>query len=417
MIERAVVLSTGDELTTGKVVDTNSSAIADHLFAIGVEVAAVLTVSDDREKLHWALHRARELGDLVIGSGGLGPTADDLTTEVVAEFLGSQLIQDKRVAESLKRRFEAHGIAWTPNNLKQALFPQGSVIVPNPIGTAPGFRVDIGAGKTLIWLSGVPREMAAMLNETVVPWIVQQRGEAEQITACTFKVYGLTESKLDDLVKSVNLGSAAKLSFRAHYPDLSLRLMVKGGKGSTELLTRLRDQIREALGSYVYCEDDTSLEEIVGQLLLAKQQTLALAESCTGGYISHRITRVAGSSAYYYGGAVTYSNDAKMRFLGVRPATLESYGAVSRETALEMSEGIRERTGASIGLSVTGIAGPLGGSPEKPVGTVWISIARTGGHKAKRYRFHGDRERIIIGTSQAALHWLRTTLLPGTGEP
>ena len=417
MIERAVVLSTGDELTTGKVVDTNSSAIADHLFAIGVEVAAVLTVSDVREKLHWALHRARELGDLVIGSGGLGPTADDLTTEVVAEFLGSQLIQDKWVAESLKRRFEAHGIAWTPNNLKQALFPQGSVIVPNPIGTAPGFRVAIGPDKILIWLSGVPQEMAAMLNETVVPWIVQQRGEAEQISSCTFKVYGLTESKLDDLVKSVNLGSAAKLSFRAHYPDLSLRLTIKGGKESTELLTRLKDQIRGVLGSHIYSEDDAALEEIVGQLLLARRQTLALAESCTGGYISHRITRVAGSSAYYYGGAVTYSNDAKMRFLGVKPATLESYGAVSRETALEMSEGIRERTGASIGLSVTGIAGPLGGSPEKPVGTVWISIARTGGRKAKRYRFHGDRERIVIGTSQAALHWLRTTLLPGTAEP
>jgi nicotinamide-nucleotide amidase len=417
MIERAVILSTGDELTTGKVVDTNSSAIADRLFAIGVEVAAVLTVSDDREKLHWALHRARELGDLVIGTGGLGPTADDLSTEVVAEFLGCQLTQDKEIADSLKQRFETYGIAWTPNNLKQALFPQGSVIVSNPIGTAPGFRVAIGPGKTLIWLSGVPQEMAAMLNDTVVPWIVQQRADADQITASTFKVYGLTESKLDDLVKSLELGSAAKLSFRAHYPDLSLRLTVKGGKESAELLTRLKDQIRGVLGSYIYSEDDTSLEEIVGHLLLAKQQTLALAESCTGGYISHRITRVAGSSAYYYGGAVTYSNDAKMLFLGVKPATLETYGAVSRETALEMSEGIRERTGASIGLSVTGIAGPLGGSPGKPVGTVWISIAHRGGHKAKRYKFHGDRERIIIGTSQAALHWLRNTLLPGTLEP
>src|SRR5262249_38045611 len=162
---------------------------------------AVLTVSDDREKLHWALHRARELGDLVIGSGGLGPTADDLTTEVVAEFLGSQLIQDKRVAESLKRRFESHGIPWTPNNLKQALLPQRSVIIPNPIGIASGFRVAIGPGKTLLWLSGVPQEMTAMLNETVVPWIAQQKGETEQITSCTFKVYGLTESKLDDLVK------------------------------------------------------------------------------------------------------------------------------------------------------------------------------------------------------------------------
>ena len=178
MIERAVILSTGDELTTGKVVDTNSSTIADRLFAVGVEVAAVLTVSDDREKLYWALRQGSELGDVIIGTGGLGPTADDLTTEVVAEFLGCKLAQDEPVAEALKRRFEARGMAWTRNNLKQALFPEGSVIVPNPIGTAPGFRVPIGPGKTLIWLSGVPQEMTAMLNDTVIPWIVQQRANA-----------------------------------------------------------------------------------------------------------------------------------------------------------------------------------------------------------------------------------------------
>jgi nicotinamide-nucleotide amidase len=329
----------------------------------------------------------------------------------VAEFLGCQLIQDEQVAQSLKRRFEARGIAWTPNNLKQARFPEGSVIVPNPVGTAPGFRVPIGPGKSLIWLSGVPQEMTAMLRETVMPWITQQRGGADQIAAATFKIYGLTESKLDELVKPIKLGSQARLSFRAHYPDLTLRLTVKGGKEAGELLARLRDQIRAALGSHIYSECEATLEEIVGQLLLAKQQTLALAESCTGGYISHRITRVAGSSAYHYGGAVTYSNDAKIRFLGVNPATLESHGAVSRETALEMSRGIRERTGAGVGLSVTGIAGPLGGSPEKPVGTVWISIAHDNYHEARLYNFHGDRERVITGTSQAALHWLRTILL------
>jgi nicotinamide-nucleotide amidase len=417
MIERAVILSTGDEITTGRVVDTNSSNIADRLFAVGVEVAAILTVSDDREKLHWALSQGRELGDMIIGTGGLGPTADDLTTEVVAEFLGCKLVQDEQVAGSLKGRFDARGIAWTPNNLKQALFPEGSVVVPNPMGTAPGFRIPIGPGKALIWLSGVPQEMTTMLRDTVIPWIVQQRAGTEQITACTFKIYGLNESKLDELVKSVSLDSGAKLSFRAHYPDLSLRLTVKGGKESGGILTRLKDEIRGVLGSFIYCEGDMTLEEVVGRLLLAKQQTLALAESCTGGYISHRITRVAGSSAYYYGGVVTYSNDAKIRFLGVNPATLGSYGAVSRETALEMSRGIRERTGANIGLSVTGIAGPLGGSPEKPVGTVWLSIAQAGGHEAKRFQFHGDRERIIVGTSQAALHWLRTTLLSETTEP
>jgi nicotinamide-nucleotide amidase len=411
MIERAVILSTGDELTTGKVIDTNSSAIADCLFATGIEVAAVLTVGDRKEKLHWALGQACELADLIIGTGGLGPTADDLTTEVVAEFLGCPLIQDEEVARSLKRRFEARGIAWTPNNLKQASFPQGSVIVPNPVGTAPGFRVAIAPDTSLIWLSGVPQEMTAMLRETVMPWIAQQRGDAGQIAAATFKIYGLTESKLDDLVNPIELGPQARLSFRAHYPDLTLRLTVRGGAETGELLARLRDQIRAALGSHIYSEGDDALEQIVGRLLLAKHQTLALAESCTGGYISHRITRVAGSSAYYYGGAATYSNDAKIRFLGVDPATLESHGAVSRETALEMSRGIREKSGAGVGLSVTGIAGPLGGSPEKPVGTVWISIAQANYHEAKLYRFHGDRERIIAGTSQAALHWLRTILL------
>jgi nicotinamide-nucleotide amidase len=258
--------------------------------------------------------------------------------------------------------------------------------------------------------------MIAMLTETVIPWIISQRAGGNQAAAHTFKIYGLTESKLDDLLRSVELGPGAKFSFRAHYPDLTLRLTVARGAETKETLTRLTDRIRKALDPHIYCEGNTTLEELVGQLLLARQLTLALAESCTGGYISHRITRVAGSSAYYYGGAVTYSNDAKIRFLGVNPATLENHGAVSRETALEMSRGVRERTGASVGLSVTGIAGPLGGSAEKPVGTVWISLAQAGNHEARLFRFHGDRERVITGTSQAALHWLRTVLLPISSE-
>jgi nicotinamide-nucleotide amidase len=253
--------------------------------------------------------------------------------------------------------------------------------------------------------------MAAMLNDAVLPWIAQQRGDAEQASACTWKLYGLTESKLDELVRPVDLGTQARLCFRAHYPDLSLRLIVRGGEERLDTLARLKSQIRKALGSFVYCEGEATLEEIVGQLLLSNQQSLALAESCTGGYISHRMTRIAGSSAYFCGGAVTYSNEAKVRFLGVDPTTLENYGAVSRETALEMSQGIRECTGASFGLSVTGIAGPSGGSAEKPVGTVWISIAQEIRCEARLFKFHGDRERIIVGTSQAALNWLRTTLL------
>lgn len=411
MIKRAAILSTGDELTTGKVIDTNSAFIADRLFSMGIKVAAVLKVGDDREALLWAMREAADLGEIIIGTGGLGPTEDDLTSEVVAEFLGCPLVQNEEIAAALRKRFEARRIPWTANNLKQALFPQGAEILPNPVGTAPGFRVSFGENKTLSWLSGVPQEMTAMFDQTVMPWIVAMRGGQDQIFSQAFKVYGLTESKLDDLVKPIGLEPGIKLSFRAHYPDLTLRVTVAAASEEQRRFIETCKRIRLILGSHIYAEGDTTLEQRVGQLLSERHRTLALAESCTGGLISHRITGIAGSSAYYMGGVTSYANDVKVKLLGVTPATLEKYGAVSQETALEMSHGIRERIGADFGLSVTGIAGPGGGTPEKPVGTVWISIARAKNHEAKLFQFHGDRERIILGTSQAALNWLRLALL------
>ena len=411
MIKRAAILSTGDELTTGKVIDTNSAFIADRLFSMGIKVAAVLKVGDDREALLWAMREAADLGEIIIGTGGLGSTEDDLTSEVVAEFLGCPLVQNEEIAAALRKRFEARRIPWTANNLKQALFPQGAEILPNPVGTAPGFRVSFGENKTLSWLSGVPQEMTAMFDQTVMPWIVAMRGGQDQIFSQAFKVYGLTESKLDDLVRPIGLEPGIKLSFRAHYPDLTLRVTVAGASKEQRRFIETCKRIRLILGSHIYAEGDTTLEQRVGQLLSERHRTLALAESCTGGLISHRITGIAGSSAYYLGGVTSYANDVKVKLLGVTPATLEKYGAVSQETALEMSHGIRERIGADFGLSVTGIAGPGGGTPEKPVGTVWISIAQAKNHEAKLFRFHGDRERIILGTSQAALNWLRLALL------
>lgn len=409
MTKTAVILSTGDELTSGRVVDTNSAAIAERLYAAGITVAAVIKVGDDRDRLIWALARGRELGDLIIGSGGLGPTADDLTTEVVGEFIGRPLIRDEAVADELRKRFEDRGIPWSVNNLKQALFPEGATIVANPVGTAPGFRVAVGAGKDLFWLSGVPQEMLAMLEETVMPWIKAQ-GPAGETYSATFKIHGITESQLDRLVEPIALSSNERLSFRAHFPDLTLRLTVTGGDREKQRFADHSAEIRRLLGRNIYAEGDLTMEECVGRLLSQNRQTLALAESCTGGLISRRITRIAGSSAYFYGGAVTYSNDAKVNFLGVKAATLEKHGAVSEQTALEMSHGIRKRTGATVALSVTGIAGPSGGSTEKPVGTVWMSIAQKDRHQARLFQLHGDRERIILGASQAALNWLRTML-------
>ncbi len=411
MKKTAVILSTGDELTTGKVVDTNSAVIAERFYAVGIQVAAVLKVGDDRNRLAWAFEQARGMSDIIIGTGGLGPTADDLTTETVAEFLGRPLIQDKGVADGLKNRFADRGIPWTENNLKQALFPADATIIPNPVGTAPGFRVRVAPDKDLLWLSGVPQEMVAMLDGSVMPWIASRQEKATEIYSDTFKIYGLTESKLDSLVKSVALSAQERFSFRAHFPDLTLRLTVAGGDQEKEAFVKHSEEIRRILGQHVYAEGDVTMEECVGRLLSGKKYTLALAESCTGGLISRRITRIAGSSAYYLGGAVTYANEAKVSFLGVNPITLEKHGAVSEQTALEMSRGIRERTGANIALSVTGVAGPSGGSVEKPVGTVWMSIALADRHEARLFRFHGDRDRIILGASQAALNWLRTTLL------
>ena len=412
MNQKVVILSTGDELTTGRVIDTNSAAISERLYAIGLEVAAVLKVGDNRDQILWALRQAQALADIVIGTGGLGPTRDDLTTEIVAEFLGCNLRQNEQVARELQQRFKERRISWSANTLKQAMFPDGSTIISNPVGTAPGFQVPIGPDKTLLWLSGVPQEMVAMLEQTVLPWIERQRGEAAHAFSCTFKIHGVTEGRLDEMLRPIHLGNHARLSFRAHYPDLSLRLAVRTqSPDGSVLFETIRNEIRINLGTYIYAEGDKTLEEVIGGLLMDKQQTLALAESCTGGYISHRVTRVAGSSAYYYGGAVTYSNEAKIKFLGVRPETLEEHGAVSRETALEMSAGIKQRTGADVGLSVTGVAGPAGGSAAKPVGTVWVSIAQTESHEAKLFRFAGDREHVILGTSQVALNWLRTSLL------
>ena len=411
MIDRAVILSTGDELTTGKVVDTNSTAIADRLVNLAVKVTAIIKLGDDRERFLWALAQAERLAELVIGTGGLGPTADDLTNELLAEHLKQPLVEHQQIAAGIRKRFAERGLPWTENNLKQARLPQSATVVPNPTGTAPGCQLTLPGGSTLFWLPGVPREMAAMMDATVTPWIEAANGAARRVRSQTFKIHGLTESQLDDRVKHVAAETGAILAFRTHYPDLTLRVALPGGAEQDAAFQRATGLVVAALGTHIYADRDTTLEEVVGGLLLAKSQTLALAESCTGGLMSHRITRIAGSSAYYYGGAVTYSNEAKMKFLGVRAATLEQFGAVSQATALEMSAGIRQHSGADYGLAVTGVAGPSGGTEAKPVGTVWISLSRRDRHEARRFQFHGERERIIHGTSQAALDWLRQWLI------
>jgi nicotinamide-nucleotide amidase len=415
MIERAAILSTGDELTTGKVVDTNSNYIADKLVEAGVEVVAVITVGDVAERILWAWQQALAQADVVISTGGIGPTADDLTTELVAKVAGVDLFFSEEVAERIRRIFASLNRPMPENNLKQARFPVGAVIIPNHLGTAPGYRLDLDTPhgrKHLIVLPGVPREMKPMMEETVLPWLREMRGGGDVFLSRTFQTFGVSESGLDELVAGVVKEEEGRLAFRASFPQISLRVTVRGK--AHEVGTRLDElsaRIRARIGTFVYGEGDVTMEEVVGRLLQDTGKTLGLAEACSGGLVSHRLTNVPGSSAYFRGTIIAYADTVKTALLGVNPDTLRQHGAVSEETVREMAAGVRERLGTDIGLAVTGIAGPGGGTPEKPLGTACLALAMDGTMVSRRYQLWGNREWIKTLVSQLALDWVRRALL------
>ena len=408
---RVAILSTGDELTTGRIVDTNSSWLADRLFEAGIETVAVLTVGDFPDRLAWAWKNAFAQADVVISTGGIGPTADDLTTEVLAGVLGVPLVEDAASADRIRRFFSSRGREMPENNLKQALVPAGAVIVPNPLGTAPGYRVAHGQAHAVV-LPGVPREMKPMFADTALPWLRALRGGDDVYLARTFQTFGVTESGLDELVAGVVDPAEGRVSFRASFPEVSLRVVVHGRPDEAAArLERVAARLRERIGPYVYGEGGTSMEAVVGELLTAGGQTLAVAESCTGGLVGHRLTNVPGSSAYVRGAVVAYANDVKERLLGVRGETLAAHGAVSQETAGEMAEGVRRVFGSTLGVSTTGIAGPGGGTPEKPVGTVCLGLASHEGVVTQRYQLWGTRDWVKLLASQLALDWVRRHVL------
>ncbi len=415
MIERAVILSTGDELTTGKVVDTNANYIADKLGEIGLTLAAVLTVGDVPERLEWAWRTAMEMADVVISTGGIGPTADDLTTETVARLTGKKLWFDNESADKMRRLFESGGRKMPENNLKQAMFPEGATILLNALGTAPGFRMAVEQ-KThtshLIVLPGVPREMKPMMEQIVIPWLVESRGHDKIHASQTFQTYGISESGLDQAVAGLIKPEEARVSFRASFPQISLRIAVEGTPAEVQpKLDELSARVRAKISDFVYGEGDVTMEEVVGRLLTERHLKLGVAESCTGGMIGHRITNVPGSSNYLIADLVTYSNASKVKFLGVNEETLKQHGAVSEQCVLEMAAGVRKVTGADIGLATSGVAGPGGGTQERPVGTVCIALVAEGFKASRTYKMWGTRDWIKTLTSQVALDWIRRYML------
>ncbi len=415
MIEKAAILSTGDELTTGRTLDTNANFIADKLVAAGFDVVAIIVVGDYPERLTWAWHAAMRQADVIISTGGLGPTADDLTTETVAQVTGRKLILDSAVADRIRQMFEAMGRAMPENNLKQAQFPDGAVILANALGTAPGFRLDLPTEhgrRHLIVLPGVPREMQPMIEEQVLPWLEKSRGTDEVYLSHVFQTFGISESALDELVAGCVAPEEGRVAFRAAFPQISVRLTVHGPPAvAPQRLAQLAARLRERIGGYAYGEGDTTMEATVGGMLKARGLTIAVAESCTGGLIGHRLTNVPGSSAYVKGGIIAYSNEIKQQSLGVRSETLRAHGAVSEETAVEMAAGARRGLGSDVGLAVTGIAGPDGGTPDKPVGTVCIALVAADVVHHRRYQLWGNREWVKLLSSQVALDWVRRYLL------
>jgi len=408
----ATILAIGDEIVSGITLDTNTPFLADTLLQIGVEPIGFLSVDDDPERIARALHRALEDAAVVITTGGLGPTIDDLTAAVVARVAGREMRIHEPSLQRIVERFRGRGMEMPRNNEKQALIPEGATVVENPLGTAPGFICPVAHAqgeRYIVTLPGVPSEMRRMVEETVVPWL-RTRSGSRRFASRTFSTYGISESKLDEMLSGLMDAEEGRLSFRAAFPRMQVRVSVSGEDPAQlqERLDRLEGAIRERLGDAVYAVGDEGLEETVIRLLSERGSTVAVAESCTGGLIGDRLTDVPGSSAAFLMGVVAYANEAKVGVLGVRPETLATDGAVSVQTAEEMAAGVRRISGADLGIATTGIAGPGGGTEEKPVGTVCIGMAWEGGGWSRRYNL-GTRDRgwVKQATAQLALDLIR----------
>ena len=372
------ILATGDEIRTGAVVDTNSAHIARALKDIGLVVVRHSCVGDDVNHLASTLKEISVRADVAVVTGGLGPTTDDITAEAAAKSADVELVLSRSALRRVEDYFRARNRSTSSSNKKQAMLPFGAEAIYNPVGTAPGFNLRIERC-LFYFLPGVPFEMHRMLSDSVLPAIDRLRGGGSEIRRIkTLSTFGLTESATVERVKGFSAEfPGIKLGFRAKFPEIQIKLYGSGKDSKTldKLMNNATESVLKIMGENVFSVDGRSMEAVVGSLLTEKKATLAVAESCTGGLISHLLTNIPGSSEYFLFSGVTYSNDAKTKILDVSPDLIQQFGAVHEKTAKEMAAGARRIAGATYGLAVTGIAGPGGGTDDKPVGTVWIGIA------------------------------------------
>ncbi len=414
---KAHILTVGDELLIGQVVNTNAAWLGEQLTLRGVDVLQAGTVGDDIDAIVSALDRAFSEAELVITTGGLGPTHDDITKVAIAQFFGVELQFREEVLDRIRERFARRGVRMPESNRTQAMVPDGFEVLPNPAGTAPGlwYAGEAGGRKRLLAvLQGVPHEMKTLFQREVLPRLGAHK-DLRVIGHRTLLTAGIGESNLQERLGDLSdvLGPALRLAYLPSGSGVRLRLTAFGeDRDEVEArLDGLEARLRANVDAYVYGTDDDTLEAAVGRLLAARGLRLAIAESCTGGHIADRLTDVSGSSNYVVGAVVAYCNGVKTGVLGVDPGVLEREGAVSETVARQMARGVRDRLGADIGLSTTGIAGPTGGTPEKPVGMVWIGYADADGDCAVLRRFVDDRILNKELSATAALDLVRRRLL------
>lgn len=407
-------LSIGDELICGQLTDTNAGTIASMLLAEGLRIQRHLTVGDNEPDIIGALNDLGRVGEAIIVTGGLGPTADDLTSRAAARATGRRLVVHEEARTHVRRMSgKLETLIVCPLSDKQAMIPTKSALIHNPTGTACGFHL-MHNGCFMFFMPGVPSEMIVMLRDTVIPFILERVPRKRVIRTASLNLFGPSEAEVDELLLGIarpEQGLTLGICVTFPWMKVILRGEADGARAVTDLLVPAVSAVRERLGEYCFSSDEVSMDDTVAELFRDRCLTLSVAESCSGGLIAKRITDIPGSSRYFCEGLVTYSNDAKTRLLGIPAELLNSSGAVSSECASSMAKGVRLASGSDLGLATTGIAGPDGGSEDKPAGMVYISLAAADGCWTKRFQFNGSRDEIRTLTAWTALDWLRRYLL------
>ena len=416
LISSAEIISVGTELLLGDIVNTDAAFISRRLAALGIAQYRQTVVGDNAGRLEAALGEALGRADLVILTGGLGPTYDDLTKETAAKLMKRSLVVDERTLGRIEARAKAFGFEMTENNKKQALIPEGSFILDNDNGTAPGIVIeDFEKGKLIMLLPGPPSECEPMFHEKAEPYL--RRFTSGTLVSHTLNIFGLGESKVESILREIMLSSEnPTLAPYAKDGEVQLRVTASGADAAEceRLCSELIERIYSTeVGKYIYGIDAGTLEDALVHELISQKKRIAAAESCTGGYVAKRITNVSGSSGVLDGSIVTYANRVKERFVNVSRETLQKYGAVSRQTAIEMARGVRGLFGADIGVSTTGVAGPTGGTPEKPVGTVFVGVSTDGFEEVRELHIGNglaSREKVRYISASNALHLALTAI-------